>query len=615
MVSDPAVEVGTRIDAGPLGASVSSHGGDVPQSSPTPGWGAGLPTSVPVVVDELSVRGSTGLELFGPTSFQIAAGNITALTGPSGSGKTTLMRALLGQLPNGASRCGGSVSVAGHDVFALDPAARQRFRRTHVAYVGQDPGSALNPLMRVHGLLHEVAGNASRDTIIETLELVGLSAEHLRRRSGELSGGQQRRVALARALIRQTGVLILDEPLAGLHGALRTDIARLLTEIAAERSTAILLSGHDTATVHAIADNVIELGTGLEVAWLGVDRHKGPATATQPESDHSTESDSPVGFPASSAVAGNGAATQAGEQSLLALDNSAEDESPAHSPVTDEASDGDVISVGEGSRPGCLDELADSPQDGPSAGTVMPLLLCAKGIGASIDDCEVLSGIDLELAPSSALAVVGVSGAGKTTLARVIAGLHRSATGSLELHGASIPIAGRRRTANGGNGIQLVTQNPRSALNPRRTVAQTLGRPLRRIGGVPRRQLGQRVSDLLASVELAPELASRYPHELSGGQRQRVALARALAAEPAVLICDEITSALDHATAASIMTLLDRIKAGRTMALLVISHDMALVAAHCPRMVVLDHGRIVESGETRAILAAPAHTATRELLG
>ncbi|MFD6162415.1 ABC transporter ATP-binding protein [Nocardia sp. NPDC060256] len=555
-MSEPAVEVDARIDADSLSLPESSYGGDVSRS------GAG--ESVPVVVDELSVRGSTGLELFGPTSFQIAVAQITALTGPSGSGKTTLMRALLGQLPTGGSHS-GSVSVAGHDVFALDPVARQRFRRTHVAYVGQDPGSALNPLMRVHGLLHEVAGHASRETVVETLALVGLSAEHLRRRSGELSGGQQRRVALARALIRQTSVLILDEPLAGLHGALRTDIARLLTEIAAKRSTAILLSGHDTETVHAMADNVIELGTGVAIPEPGVDRHNDPSAA-RPLIDHSAKSDSPAAFPTQPAAANDGAVTPVSEQSV---------------PVR----------------------------------TTIPLLLRAKGIGASIADREVLSGIDLELTPSSALAIVGVSGAGKTTLARVIAGLHRSASGSLELHGAPIPMANRGRAAHGSNGIQLVTQNPRSALNPRRTVAQTLGRPLRRIGGVPRRQLTQRVSELLASVELAPELASRYPHELSGGQRQRVALARALAAEPAVLICDEITSALDHATAASIMTLLDRIKADRAMALLVISHDMALVAAHCPRIVVLDHGRIVESGETHAILATPAHTATRELLG
>ncbi|MFG1791905.1 ABC transporter ATP-binding protein [Nocardia sp. NPDC049149] len=518
-------------------------------------------TSSPIVVDGLAVCGPNGQELFGPTSFRTDAGTITALTGASGSGKTTLMRALLGHLPEGATRQAGSVSVAGHDVFALDPAARQRFRRTHVAFVGQDPGSALNPLMRVQALLREVADHASRDTLVATLELVGLSAEQLRRRPAELSGGQQRRVALARALIRHTGVLILDEPLAGLHGALRTDIARLLTDIAAERRAAILLSGHDTATVHAIADNVIELGAHPMV--MSID-------AAEPDSARDT--------PATGSVTTS-------RRQVAALD-------------------------GRDGGP----KSADAAAHEPSMPSVASVMLCAKNISAAINGCDVLHAIDLELSPGEALAVVGASGAGKTTLARVIAGLCRAATGTLELRGVSMPITRGGRTAMGSKGIQLVTQNPRSALNPRRTVAQTLGRPLRRIGGVPRAQLAQQITDLLRSVELAPDLAVRYPHELSGGQRQRVALARALAAEPAVLICDEITSALDNATATSIMTLLDRLRADRAMGLLMITHDMTMVAAHCPRLLVLDHGRIVEAGPTDTVLAAPAHTATHALL-
>ncbi|MBF6546352.1 ABC transporter ATP-binding protein [Nocardia brasiliensis] len=528
---------------------------------------SGVP-SCPVLVDGLAVHGPNGQELFGPLDFRIEAGSVAALTGPSGAGKTTLMRALLGDLPRGAWRS-GSVVVAGHDVFALYPAALQRFRRTHVAYVGQDPGSALNPLMRVHGLLHEVAPHATRDYLVETLELVGLSPEHLRRRAAELSGGQQRRVALARALIRHTDALILDEPLAGLHGALRSDIARLLTEVAADRSVAVLLSGHDTATIHAVADQVIELDSA--VTTLG----------------------SP-GRPAAAALRFSRTTPRSAEASLI---------DPARRDAAAEPSSAE--------RAATAFEAPAPDRAGPGH---TPLLLRGNGITACIAGREVLTGIDVELAAGSALAVVGASGAGKTTLARVIAGLHRTATGTLELHGAPLPLAHGARKSLGSRGIQLVTQNPRSALNPRRTVAQTLGRPLRRIGRVPRRQVAQHVTELLAAVELAPELAQRYPHQLSGGQRQRVAVARALAAEPAVLLCDEITSALDHATAAALMALLDRIRTERAMGLLVISHDMSLVAAHCPRLVVLDHGRIVESGETATVLAAPAQQATRDLL-
>ncbi|MFD8249871.1 ABC transporter ATP-binding protein [Nocardia sp. NPDC059691] len=519
--------------------------------------GAGQVRADLVAVDGLTVLGPDGRELAGPATFRIPAGTVTALTGPSGSGKTTVMRALLGQLPSAAARTTGSASVAGQNVLALDRVALQRFRRQHIAYVGQDPGSALNPLLRVRALLREVAPRAPESTLIDTLALVGLSPDYLRRRPGELSGGQQRRVALARALIRRTGVLVLDEPLAGLHGALRTDIAGQLAALARERSAAILLSGHDTALVHSIADDIIELG------------------AVRPASPPASPS--------------GGTQVCAGER-----------RSALPPP--------DVASTGERAR-NCHKPSAVSTDNRPP-----DVVLRAENISASIDGHRVLADIDLALEAGSALAVVGASGAGKTTLARVLAGLHHSATGSLELRGDPITVGANRRIHPGAGGIQLVTQNPRSALNPRRTVAQTLGRPLRRIGRVARRDLSPRIAELLAAVELSADLAARYPHELSGGQRQRVALARALAAEPAVLLCDEITSALDHTTAAAIMALLDRIRSERDTALLVITHDMALVAGYCPRLIVLDQGCVVESGDTGTVLTAPTHSATSELL-
>ncbi|MEU2252900.1 ATP-binding cassette domain-containing protein [Nocardia xishanensis] len=516
-----------------------------------------------VIVDGLSVRGPSGHELFGPLSFRVPPGTITALTGSSGSGKTTVMRALLGQLPSGALRAAGTVEVAGHEVFALDSAALRRFRRTEITYVGQDPGSALNPLMRVRTLLAEVARDRSESALLEAVRAVGLSGEHLRRRPGELSGGQQRRVALARALVRRTDVLVLDEPLAGLHGALRSEIASLLVDLA-KRGTTILLSGHDTAAIHAIADQVIEVGA----------HPARPVLPPAPPDAHGNGRD--------------GDALQHIAQADERPDTGAKDAVDQHSPERADRS------ATEHSQP--------------------PIALRASGINASIGKRRVLADIDLALTAGSALAVVGASGAGKTTLARVIAGLRAADGGELALADRSIELGGRRRIGRGGDGIQLVPQNPMSALNPRRTVAQTLGRPLRRIAGVPKSAAPQRIAELLDAVELNPALAARYPHELSGGQRQRVALARALAAEPSVLICDEITSALDHAAAAAIMALLDRIRAERGTALLVITHDMTLVAGHCAELVVLDHGRIVESGRTAEVLANPVEQATHDLL-
>lgn len=266
----------------------------------------------------------------------------------------------------------------------------------------------------------------------------------------------------------------------------------------------------------------------------------------------------------------------------------------------DRPGDGAALPVNGNGQPGTAPAPRAHGAAGPDSATVRKngadgaTALRVNGISAVADGHEILADIDFTVRAGAALAVVGPSGAGKTTLARVIAGLHTTGSGSLDLRGARIPIGRRRRITVGVNGIQLVTQNPLAALNPRRTVEQTLARPLRRIARVPRTEVRARVESLLTAVELPAELATRHPRELSGGQRQRVALARALAADPAVLICDEITTALDTATAAAIMTLVTR---------------------HCTELLVLDHGRIVESGVSAKVLAAPAHQATADLTG
>jgi ABC-type glutathione transport system ATPase component/ABC-type dipeptide/oligopeptide/nickel transport system permease subunit len=525
--------------------------------------------TVLVVVEDLTVVAHSGAVVLAPLSFRLKPGTVTALTGASGAGKSTAMRALLGHVPPGARRA-GTVRVAGHDVFALDPVAFRTFRRTRIAYVGQDPGSELNPLLRVRTLLAEAAPTASEADRLAALETVGLDATHLRRRCGRLSGGQQRRVALARALLRRPDVVVLDEPLAGLHGALRTEIAQLIAGLATDGSTAVLLSGHDTKTIHAIADTVLEVHPpgGLP------DRAQRLVTPA-------LEDDPPDGLPDRA-------------QRLV---------TPAPRDPAVRSADHAQID-GEAPRPS---GTADCP-DPPSA-------LRAQAIRASANGEDLLHDIGFTVRAGEALAVVGPSGAGKTTLARVLAGLHRTATGTLELRGTPIRVGRRRRIRAGSNGIQLVTQNPLGALNPRRTVEQTLARPLRRIAGVPKAELSARVESLLSAVDLPAGIASRHPAELSGGQRQRVALARALAADPAVLICDEITTALDTATAAAIMALLDDLRATRGTAVVLISHDMALVTTHCTGLLVLDHGRIVESGAPTTVLATPSHQATADLLG
>ncbi|MEV6359489.1 ABC transporter ATP-binding protein/permease [Nocardia asteroides] len=525
------------------------------------------------VVEGLTVVADNGVVVLAPLSFRLKAGTVTALTGASGAGKSTAMRALLGYVPAGM-RWDGTVLVAGHEVFALDPGALRAFRRGRIAYVGQDPGSELNPLLRVRTLLAEAAPDATDTERRAMLELVGLDETHLRRRCGRLSGGQQRRLALARAFLRRPDVLVLDEPLAGLHGALRTDIARLIADLAVRESTAVLLSGHDTTTIHAIAHTVVEVHPpGGSPRLLAAEAR-----------DHSRAS--PEG-PRN----GSDDACAAVEEAGAGQDRP-----------------GTVGGAGRG-----VDAVAITGDDDARKGRVVALRV--EGVTARADGQELLADVGFTVYEGQSLAVVGPSGAGKTTLARVVAGLRPANAGTLALRGEKVALDRRRRIEAAPKGIQLVTQNPLAALNPRRTVAQTLARPLRRIAEVPGAEIAARVAALLRAVELPVELADRHPHELSGGQRQRIALARALAADPAVLICDEITTALDAPTAAAIMRLLDRLRAEHDTAVVVISHDMALVAAHCAELLVLDHGRVVESGSTTAVLAAPEQQATAALLG
>ncbi|MGW4635388.1 ABC transporter ATP-binding protein/permease [Nocardia sp. NPDC004415] len=514
-----------------------------------------------VVVEGLTVVSEGRVVLLGPLSFRLKAGSVTALTGVSGAGKSTAMRALLGHLPGG-TRCSGTVLVDGQDVFGLDDRTLRAFRREKIAYVGQDPGSELNPRRRVRAVLSDAAPHATEAEHHAALHRVGLDADFLRRRCGHLSGGQQRRVALARAVLRRPGILILDEPFAGLHGALRTDIARLVTDLATHDATTILLSGHDTTTVHAIADTLVE---------VRAPNHVSPPAAQS-------------GRPApESSTAPPASAARSDEDDQLHTATAA---APPHMP----------------------------PDAGSVEGGGGVVVLRAEGIGLVVGGRRILGQVGLRVEAGGAVAVVGASGAGKTTLGRVIAGLQGGATGVLEVGGVEVRVSGRRIRV-GTNGIHLVAQNPLAALNPRRTVRQTLARPLRRIARVPRREIDAHVDSLLDAVELPAELAHRRPGELSGGQRQRVALARALAARPSVLICDEITTALDATTATAIMTLLDRLRTEHHTAIVLISHDMSLVARHCTELVVLDNGHVVESGAAAEVLAAPAHPATAALLG
>ncbi|MEU2872088.1 ATP-binding cassette domain-containing protein [Streptomyces olivoreticuli] len=483
-------------------------------------------TPTVVSISDLEIRIPDGPTLLARTGLTLRRGRITALTGPSGSGKSTLLRAVIGDLPEGAHAASGTIDVLGHDVLAL-PADRLRHLRRHrVAYVGQDPGSALDPRMRVRRLVAETAADPAPHAVRALLAECRLPLDDglPDRRPGALSGGQQRRVALARALARRPDILLLDEPTAGLDTALRDEIADLLRHLATTRDIAIVLACHDPELVDRCADDVVDLGD------------LGPVTG------------------------------------------------PAPVPATRSAS-ADLT-------------LGDAAGSG----------LTARGLDVGFKQNgrthRALTGADFAVAPGGATGIVGPSGSGKTTLLRVLAGLQRPDAGTLTFEGRPLPAPARRRGRERQRSIQLVPQNPLGALNPARTVGATLARPLRLHRTTAKQDIADRVAELLDDVGLSADFTRRYPHELSGGQRQRVSIARALAADPDVLLCDEVTSALDPGTATAVMELLTRLRAERRLTLVLVSHELHLVAAYTDTVHLLEAGRVTGTGPTRQLMSA-----------
>jgi peptide/nickel transport system ATP-binding protein len=251
---------------------------------------------------------------------------------------------------------------------------------------------------------------------------------------------------------------------------------------------------------------------------------------------------------------------------------------------------------------------AEAPADGSAP------LLEARGITARYaGSLNVLEDVSLSLGRGRTVAVVGESGSGKSTLARVITGLLPPAAGEVHLGGTRLPPATAKRTRAQLKRVQLIYQMPDVALNPRQTVAETIGRPLKLYLGMDGAARQRRIDELLTQIGLEPSFASRYPAELSGGQKQRVCIARALAAEPEVVICDEVTSALDPLVAEGILQLLQRLQDELGLAYVFITHDLAIVWNIADDVIVMRHGKVVDSGPKRRIFAPP-HDPYTELL-
>jgi peptide/nickel transport system ATP-binding protein len=576
-----------------------------------------------LAADGLTVSLTTGEPVVEDVTLEVSPGEILGLVGESGSGKTTTALALLGYSQPGARIVSGEITVAGETMSGRSERAARRLRGRLVSYVPQDPGNALNPALRIRraiqDMLDEHAAERELSTVEAALENVNLpaGAEFARRYPHQLSGGQQQRVTIAVALVCEPPLVVLDEPTTGLDVLTQARILREIERLRSERGLAMVYVSHDLAVVSQIADRIAVMYAGRIV-------EEGPTLAVLREPKHPYTHGLVASIPdhvRPRRLRGiPGVAPGPGERPegcafrprcALAVERCG-----LELPALEKIAAGRRVRCFEWRRVEAL--VLDEPAHlRAAAGEVAPLL-AAEGVsavhGRGSDRVVAVRGVGFTVARGECVAIVGESGSGKTTIARVVAGLHEPTAGRILLDGR--PLAGkvRNRPRDARRRLQLVFQNPYDSLNPRHRVRDAIARPAIVLRDRSRREAEAEVGELLERVRLPARVARRFPDELSGGERQRVAIARALAARPDVLVCDEITSALDVSVQAAVLEVLGELRAELGLSLLFISHDLGVVAAIADRVVVLEQGSVREEGPVGAVLAGASHEYTRRLL-
>ncbi len=504
-------------------------------------------------------------------SFDVAAGETVVLVGESGSGKSISALACARLLPPVARIAGGTVRLAGEDLFRLPEARMRDIRGAAIGMVFQEPQSSLNPVMTIGAQIGEtlvrhkrLRGAALERRVIELLEAVGIedAARRCREYPHQFSGGMKQRVMIAIALAADPRLLIADEPTTALDVTIQAQVLDLIRRIQRERDMGILFITHDLAVAHQIADRLIVMKQG-KVVETGTRE----AFYRAPKHPYSRE--------------------------LFAALPSWEKR------------------VREGHAP--------QPGGGEVMLSVRDLKVwfpIKKGVfKRTVGHVKAVDGISLDIEAGRTLAVVGESGSGKTTMGKGILQLLDVHAGAVRYKGVELGSLDAATLRRYRAELQIVFQDPYSSMNPRMMVGDIIKEGMIAQGiGSSRAARDARVAELLGQVGLDAAHAQRYPHEFSGGQRQRICIARALAVEPRLIVCDEPTSALDVSVQAQILELLRDLQERLGLTYLFVTHNIGVVAYLAHRVAVMYRGELVEYGEVEQVLHAPAHEYTQRLL-
>ena len=498
-------------------------------------------------------------------NFDLYPGKVLAIVGESGSGKSTTAMGIMSLLATNA-RMNGSVKIKGTEMIGSNPSLIRKFRGKEVAYIFQEPMTALNPVYTIGFQIVEtlrthfnIGPTEAKARAIELISMVEIPdpENSFNKYPHQLSGGQRQRAMIAQSLACDPALLVADEPTTALDVTVQAEILDLMRDLKSRLNSAILLITHDMGVVADMADEILVMKDGLTV-------EKGTADHifNRPQHPYSKE--------------------------LLAavpkLGHSAQRPFPYK----------------ESAKPAPVLKLDNVTIEYPKRGRI-PAFVAVKDF-------------NLEIFPGEIVGLVGESGSGKTTVGRAAIGLLPAKSGRIEIVGQDITGKSHKELREIRRHTGIVFQDPASSLNPRLPIGESIGEPIFLAGEAKGTELNKRVEDLLDSVELPRSYRNRYPHELSGGQRQRVGIARALALTPSLLIADEPTSALDVSVQARFLELLQELQDKLKFACIFISHDLAVVDILSHRIAVMQNGRLVEVGTRDEILKNAKDPYTQRLI-
>ncbi|MDR3004450.1 MAG: ABC transporter ATP-binding protein [Acidovorax sp.] len=530
-------------------------------------------------------------------SFDIARGEILGVVGESGAGKSMTGSAVTGLIEAPGRISGGTVELFGERIDTLTGEDLRRIRGKRIGTIFQDPLTSLNPVytvgrhlvetIRTHLDVSEKEAEARALALLEEVEIPHAKAR-MHQYPHQFSGGMRQRVAIALALCAEPELIIADEPTTALDVSVQAQIIALLRRVCKERGAAAMLITHDMGVIAETADRVM-------VMYHGKVLETGPVRQVL---------DAP---------------SQAYTQVLMAAIPSVH-QRVQRLPVPEVGEDKVAPAVPWTPKTGAADA------DGASAKPLLEVKDLCKDYDLSSgwlarllarEEKKILKAVNqvsFSIRKGTTFGLVGESGSGKSTVARMVAGLTPPTSGSIWFDGvekwspAAQTVAMRRR-------FQMIFQDPYASLNPRWTVEALIAEPLTVLGiTASKEETAERVQQALRRVRMKPDDAKKYPHQFSGGQRQRIAVARALASQPEFIICDEPTSALDVSVQAQVLNLMRDLQDEFGLTYLLISHNLAVIRHMCDDIGVMQRGRLVEVGDAQAVLDAPQHAYTRELM-